>query len=170
MKPKTRKYLKYGVIGVALVVSSPFLVFGGLIAYFSVLAAFPSDEDAKILFRRVTGHSIPENAHDLYFRTALGSPTDDGGSVITFKADVGAINTLLNTDVKWPANVVQWKSLADAFDCRCSDCLRDSRQITVPSGAQFKLRGRIRTKSLAEHTLLAVDENSGTVFMCRFDP
>jgi len=169
MKTKTRKYLFYGIIGVICVILLPFIVFGGVIAYAAILTAFPTDEQAKVHFRRVTRHAIPDTVQDIYFRRAIDSPTDEGGSFIMFKSDAGSIDALISSESNWPTPATQWQSLASAYACPCEGCIRYWEDVVIPQGAKFKLRGKIRTRLTKEYTLLAVDESRSAVYMCRLD-
>lgn len=171
MRPKIRKFIKYGLLGGSVAVLLPFIAFWGFIAYASILSAFPSDEQAMVFFKRATTHTFPQNTSDIYFRMALGSPTDDGGSVITFKTDPLSIDALMSTESNWPTPDSQWRPMQSSYPCPCYDCFRYGRQVVVPRGAEFKLLGKIRAERLNqyEYTLLAVDKKRGAVYMCRLD-
>lgn len=171
MKKKTRRILTYGISALVLIVASPFLLFIGWLAFTTVQDSFPSDNSARILFDRVTRHQMPETVTDLYFRKGSASPTDEGSSVVTFRARQDAINELVNTKTRWPTQVgTNWSVMDKAYQCRCSGCYRYDPVVTVPENALFKLSGKIHTFAESEHTLLAIDKASSTVFMCRFDP
>lgn len=143
------------------VVVLPVTIVLGYFAYLYTISAFPSYSLAVKRYEESGIYEFPKDATDLYFRMAMPSPLDRGGSALRFSAGDAELSNILNTV---PAGF-KWKVLEQNFLCNCLQCIRYSEFIEVPAGSLYWRRN----KGSGDYVLLAVNQQAKQVYWCEQD-
>ena len=158
---ETIKYFKRFFAAIAIVGITPVVVFYGYFAYLFLSSAFPARSIAVERFERGGVFQFPRTAGDLYFRIAMGSPLDEGGSALMFSAASDEIEGLLNTK----PHGTDWQVLDKTFHCDCIQCIRYSRPVDIPAGSVFWRHDR----GNYDNVMMAVNAETKQVYWCARD-
>ena len=159
MIPKLFKILG---IAIAIVIAIPVITVLGYFLYLYTVSAFPSNSLAAERFEENGNYLFPKHATDIYFRMAVPSPLDRGGSALRFSAENSDLLKLLKTP---SYSGVKWKVLEDDFVCDCPGCIRHWEPVTVPAGASYWMH----TKGEGNYVIMAVNFQTNQVFKCAND-
>jgi len=146
---------------VAIVLVIPITEFFGYFAWLYATSAFPSHSLAVERFEEGGLYRFPKGAADLYFRMAVPSPLDRGGSAMRFSAGEDELSEMLNI---LPAGL-EWKVLEQDFYCDCMQCICYVEPVKVPAGSSY-WRSDIGS---VDYKLLALNVQTRQVFLCGLD-
>ena len=156
------KLLKIPALTIAIVIAVPIVAIPVLFLYVYTVHAFPSNSLAAERFEENGNYMFPKHATDIYFRLAVPSPLDRGGSVLRFSAESSDLLNILKTPSLFG---VKWKVLEDDFACNCSGCIRNWEPVTVPAGSSYWMH----TKGESNYVMMAVNLQTNQVFKCAHD-
>lgn len=159
MIPKLFKILG---IAIAIVIAVPILTVLGYFLYLYTVSAFPSNSLAAERFEENGDYKFPRHATDIYFRIAVPSPLDRGGSALRFSAEKSDLLNILETPSYFE---VKWKVLEDDFVCNCPQCIRYSEPVTVPAGSSYWMH----TDGGSNYVMMALNFQINQVFKCAND-
>lgn len=146
---------------IAIILSIPVFVVLGYFTNLYIASAFPSNSLAAERFEESGLYEFPGDAIDLYFRIAMPSPIDQGGSALKFSAGEAALSKILST----VPSGFEWQPLEREFLCNCLQCIRYTEPVKVPMGSIYWKHN----KGSSDYQLLAVNLQTKQVFWCEQD-
>ena len=156
------KLFKIPGLTIAIVIAIPIVAILVFFLYVYTVHAFPSNLLAAERFEENGNYMFPKHATDVYFRLAVPSPLDRGGSVLRFSAENSDLLNILKTPSYFG---VKWKVLEDDFVCNCSGCIRHWEPVTVPAGSSYWMH----TNGESNYVMMAVNIQTNQVFKCAHD-
>jgi hypothetical protein len=155
-----KKWFKYVLAIIGVIIILPFALYYVIFGYAYITSAFPSQSYAEKIFERDTPFSFPESVDNMYFRVAMPSLIDEGGSALEFSTTSGEISKILESNHR-----IKWSVLVKSFHCDCWACIRYSTPVIIPAGSMYwRVDG-----SLGDYRILAVNVESQKIFMCARD-
>lgn len=146
---------------IVVVLVIPIAAILGYFSFIYIISAFPTSSLATERFEESGLYEFPKEASDLYFRMAMPSPLDRGGSALKFSAGDAELSKILNT----VPTGYKWQVLEQEFFCNCLQCIRYAEHIKVPAGSLYWKRN----KGPSDYQLLAVNLKTKQVFWCEQD-
>ena len=146
---------------IAIVLSVPIVVIIGYFTYLYIVSAFPSNSLAAKRFEESGLYEFPRETKDLYFRIAMPSPLDRGGSALKFSARDAELSKILSA----VPSGYEWQRLEREFLCNCVGCIRYAEPVRVPVGSLYWRRD----KGSSNYQLLAVNLQTKQIFWCEQD-